>query len=170
MSFHSVRKTFGIPSYCNFCPDVVKFPFVVAEWYIKLSKLCKEFITWWCFQLSSLVKKILDLSNILSMQVFSADHWNTTSSLILLGLQVFSAVFIIEAFLKLSALTRHYFLNKWNIFDLVIVVASIFDMAVSDVDGLSVIRICRLVSRNGLIFSLNSLLLNNITVHLLDPQ
>ena len=57
-------------------------------------------------------------------------------------------MFIIEALLKLTALTRHYFLNKWNIFDLVIVIASIFDMAVSDVDGLAVIRICRLVSSN----------------------
>ncbi|KAH3837491.1 hypothetical protein DPMN_110882 [Dreissena polymorpha] len=57
----------------------------------------------------------------------------------------FSAVFILEAVLKLSALTKHYFKNKWNIFDLVIVAISILDMSVTSVDGLSVIRICRLL-------------------------
>jgi len=59
--------------------------------------------------------------------------------------QVFSSVFILEAVLKLSALTRHYFKNSWNIFDLVIVVISILDMTLTTVDGLSVIRIFRLV-------------------------
>ena len=40
-------------------------------------------------------------------------------------LQVFTTFFLFEAILKLAALSKEYFGNGWNIFDLVIVVAGI---------------------------------------------
>ena len=56
-------------------------------------------------------------------------------------------MFILEAILKILALNKYYFMNGWNVFDLIIVVASIVDMGVADVDGLSVLRTFRLVSK-----------------------
>ena len=62
--------------------------------------------------------------------------------------QVFSSIFILEAVLKLIGFGKFYFMNGWNVFDLVIVVASIVDMASENIDGLSVLRTFRLVSHN----------------------
>ena len=54
--------------------------------------------------------------------------------------------FLLEAILKLAALSKDYFGNGWNIFDLVIVVASLLDLALEGVDGISVMRGMRLVN------------------------
>ncbi|CAG7831981.1 unnamed protein product, partial [Allacma fusca] len=40
---------------------------------------------------------------------------------------IFSAMFLVEAILKISALQREYFLSWWNNFDLVIVILSVID-------------------------------------------
>ena len=47
--------------------------------------------------------------------------------------------------MKLAALSKEYFANGWNIFDLVIVVASLLDLGLESVDGISVMRGMRLV-------------------------
>ena len=60
--------------------------------------------------------------------------------------QVFTTFFLFEAILKLAALSKEYFANGWNIFDLVIVVASLLDLGLESVDGISVMRGMRLVS------------------------
>ena len=44
------------------------------------------------------------------------------------------------------AFSKEYFKSGWNIFDLIIVAASIIDLAVTDVDGLSAFKAFRLVS------------------------
>ncbi|XP_076443937.1 sodium channel protein 1 brain-like [Babylonia areolata] len=62
-----------------------------------------------------------------------------------IGNYIFSSVFILEAILKICALNKFYFHNGWNIFDLVIVVASIVDLGVESVQGLSVLRTFRLL-------------------------
>ncbi|OAF68518.1 Sodium channel protein type 4 subunit alpha B [Intoshia linei] len=58
---------------------------------------------------------------------------------------VFTSIFIIEAIFKLLALSKQYFSSKWNIFDFIIVLASIIDLGVDSVDGLSVLRAFRLL-------------------------
>ena len=87
-----------------------------------------------------------------------------------LGNKVFTTFFALEAVLKLAALSREYFGNGWNIFDLVkweniilimikisiimimmmidqvIVVASLLDLGLESVDGISVLRGMRLVT------------------------
>lgn len=63
-----------------------------------------------------------------------------------LGNKVFTTFFALEAVLKLAAMSREYFGNGWNIFDLVIVVASLLDLCLEGVDGISVLRGMRLVS------------------------
>ena len=60
--------------------------------------------------------------------------------------QVFTSFFLLEACLKLIALSKEYFGNGWNIFDLLIVVASLLDLGLESVDGISVLRGMRLVS------------------------
>mmetsp|Transcript_20713 Transcript_20713/g.31751 ORF Transcript_20713/g.31751 Transcript_20713/m.31751 type:complete len:159 (-) Transcript_20713:1320-1796(-) len=42
---------------------------------------------------------------------------------------IFTAVFIVEAVLKLTAFGQSYFNNAWNKFDFFVVVSSIFDLA-----------------------------------------
>ena len=60
--------------------------------------------------------------------------------------QVFTSFFTLEAVLKLTALSRDYFASGWNIFDLLIVIASLVDLSVESVNGISVLRGMRLVS------------------------
>merc|ERR1719410_2331652 len=62
-----------------------------------------------------------------------------------LGNKVFTTFFLFEAILKLAALSKEYFANGWNIFDLVIVVASLLDLGLESVDGISVMRGMRLM-------------------------
>ena len=89
--------------------------------------------------------------------------------------KVFSGVFIIEAILKIIAMNKYYFYNGWNIFDLIIVIASVIDMGVESISGLSVLRTFRLVS---LFFLLNTRLhfvccalkLKESNKYLIDPN
>ena len=60
-------------------------------------------------------------------------------------LQVFTSFFTLEAVLKLMALSKDYFGSGWNIFDLIIVIASLIDLSVESVNGISVLRGMRLV-------------------------
>ena len=58
--------------------------------------------------------------------------------------------------MKLAALSKEYFANGWNIFDLVIVVASLLDLGLESVDGISVMRGMRLVrTKMQILFYLN---------------
>lgn len=50
--------------------------------------------------------------------------------------------------MKVIALSTTFFNCGWNIFDLIIVSASLLDLSFEMIDGLSVLRSLRLVSRN----------------------
>ena len=60
--------------------------------------------------------------------------------------QVFTSVFTTECVLKMGALGTDFFRNGWNVFDFVIVLASLVDLGLEIVNGLSVLRGMRLVS------------------------
>lgn len=62
------------------------------------------------------------------------------------GLQVFTSVFTTECILKMGATGTDFFRNGWNVFDFVIVLASLVDLGLEIVNGLSVLRGMRLVS------------------------
>ena len=51
-----------------------------------------------------------------------------------------------ECVLKLGALGFGFFRNGWNVFDFIIVLASLVDLGLEIVNGLSVLRGMRLVS------------------------
>jgi len=64
--------------------------------------------------------------------------------------QVFTAIFTAEAVLKVLALGLYTYLrDRWNCFDIVIVVLSLVELGLADVKGLSILRSFRLV-RNTL--------------------
>lgn len=67
-------------------------------------------------------------------------------------LKCFMAIFTAECIIKIMALQNQYFRSGWNIFDMIIVIISYVDLALSDNTngsrGLSVIRSMRLVSRS----------------------
>lgn len=77
-------------------------------------------------------------------------------------LQFFTATFAIEAGMKLMAMSpKYYFQEGWNIFDFIIVALSLLELGLEGVQGLSVLRSFRLVSRLQTFSSLMSLFCNN---------
>jgi len=65
--------------------------------------------------------------------------------------QVFTAIFTAEAVLKVLALGLYTYLrDRWNCFDIVIVVLSLVELGLSKVKGLSILRSFRLVQRRNL--------------------
>lgn len=61
--------------------------------------------------------------------------------------QFFTATFMIEATMKLIAMSpKYYFQEGWNIFDFIIVALSLLELGLEGVQGLSVLRSFRLVS------------------------
>ena len=62
---------------------------------------------------------------------------------------MFTAIFAAEAGLKILALSpKFYFQEGWNIFDSIIVFLSLVELGLEGVQGLSVLRSFRLVSKN----------------------
>lgn len=59
---------------------------------------------------------------------------------------MFTSIFTLECILKVMAMSKDFFACGWNIFDLIIVSASLLDLIFELVDGLSVLRGLRLVS------------------------
>lgn len=55
--------------------------------------------------------------------------------------------------MKIMALSKEFFINRWNVFDLVIVLASLLDLGLEIGSGLSVLRGMRLVSSVTAIFN-----------------
>ena len=91
---------------------------------------------------------IVTLCIILNTVFLAIEHHGMSQELahiLDLGNKVFTTFFALEAVLKLAALSREYFGNGWNVFDLVIVVASLLDLGLESVDGISVLRGMRLV-------------------------
>merc|ERR1712223_725694 len=62
-----------------------------------------------------------------------------------IGNKVFTTFFTAEAVLKLLACSKVYFESGWNIFDLIIVIASLVDLSVENINGISVLRGMRLM-------------------------
>jgi len=71
--------------------------------------------------------------------------------------QVFTAIFTAEAVLKMLALGLYTYLqDRWNCFDIVIVVLSLVELGLANVKGLSILRSFRLVKTRYLILSASS--------------
>ncbi|XP_068620677.1 sodium channel protein 60E [Battus philenor] len=62
-----------------------------------------------------------------------------------IGNKVFTSIFTLECIMKVMAMSKDFFSCGWNIFDLIIVSASLLDLIFELVDGLSVLRGLRLL-------------------------
>lgn len=72
----------------------------------------------------------------------------TRSLKLFVDLQVFTGIFAGEMFAKLIAMDPYYYFQEgWNCFDGFIVTLSLVELGLADVEGLSVLRSFRLVSR-----------------------
>lgn len=119
-------------------------------------KFCLDYDLWLRFQ-NALFLVVHDmvfdgavtLCIILNTAFLAAEHHGMSEDLkhvLDIGNKVFTSFFTLEAVLKLMALSKDYFASGWNIFDLIIVVASLIDLSVESVNGISVLRGMRLVS------------------------
>ncbi|XP_049787947.1 sodium channel protein 60E-like [Schistocerca cancellata] len=121
----------------------------------KCTQCCIDYDGWLRFQ-SGLYKVVRDplfellitLCIVLNTMFLAMEHHGMSESVrqaLDIGNKVFTSIFTLECFLKLLALSKEFFACGWNIFDLIIVTASLLDLAFELVDGLSVLRGLRLL-------------------------
>ncbi|XP_063982973.1 sodium channel protein 60E-like isoform X2 [Diachasmimorpha longicaudata] len=121
----------------------------------KCIQCCVDYEGWLRFQ-NCLYKVVRDplfeltitLCIVLNTGFLALEHHGMSESVrqaLNIGNKVFTSIFTFECFLKLLALSKDFFKNGWNNFDLIIVSASLIDLAFELVDGLSVLRGLRLL-------------------------
>ncbi|XP_041373843.1 sodium channel protein 1 brain-like [Gigantopelta aegis] len=118
-------------------------------------RCCVCFIPWlkferllYTFTADPLFDLFITICIILNTVIMSTEHYGQPIELeqtLKISNYVFTLVFTTEACLKILALNKWYFKSSWNLFDLTIVIAGLVDLALEDIDGLSVIRIFRLL-------------------------
>ncbi|XP_029043383.2 sodium channel protein 60E-like isoform X2 [Osmia bicornis bicornis] len=121
----------------------------------KCIQCCVDYEGWLRFQ-NCLYKVVRDplfeltitLCIVLNTGFLAMEHHGMSESIrqaLNIGNKVFTSIFTFECLLKLLALSKDFFANGWNNFDLIIVSASLIDLTFELVDGLSVIRGLRLL-------------------------
>ncbi|KAL5288421.1 hypothetical protein ACFFRR_008949 [Megaselia abdita] len=121
----------------------------------KCVQCCVDYEGWLQFQ-NCLYKIVRDplfelaitLCIVLNTAFLAMEHHGMSESFrqaLDIGNKVFTSIFTFECIIKLMALSKDFFLCGWNIFDLIIVTASLLDIIFELVDGLSVLRGLRLL-------------------------
>ncbi|XP_034476823.1 sodium channel protein 60E-like [Drosophila innubila] len=116
---------------------------------------CGDYESWLQFQ-NCLYKVVRDplfelaitLCIVLNTAFLAMEHHGMSPSFrnaLDVGNKVFTSIFTFECIVKLMALSKEFFHCGWNIFDLLIVTASLLDIIFELVDGLSVLRGLRLL-------------------------
>ncbi|KAG5893248.1 hypothetical protein JTB14_013408 [Gonioctena quinquepunctata] len=116
---------------------------------------CMDYEGWLQFQqaLYQIVKDPLfelaiTVCIVLNTMFLAMEHHGMSESVLRaldIGNKVFTSIFTFECCLKIMALSKDFFYCGWNIFDLIIVSASLLDLIFELVDGLSVLRGLRLL-------------------------
>ncbi|KAA0199083.1 hypothetical protein HAZT_HAZT003392, partial [Hyalella azteca] len=121
----------------------------------KCRECCVSYRTWLKFQ-SMLYVVVHDavfdlfimLCIVLNTVFLAVEHHGMSETLDRIldyGNRVFTAVFTLECIMKIMALSQEFFINRWNVFDLIIVLASLLDLGLEIGSGLSVLRGMRLL-------------------------
>nr|UIX25865.1 voltage-gated sodium channel alpha subunit [Lymnaea stagnalis] len=113
--------------------------------YIPFLKMQNHF---YVFVSDPLFDLIITFCIFINTLFLSLEHHNQSSTLtttLTVSNIIFTCVFILEAFCKIIGLGKYYFMVGWNIFDLVIALASLLDLGLEQVDGLNVLRTFRLL-------------------------
>ncbi|KAK9729113.1 Ion transport protein [Popillia japonica] len=118
-------------------------------------RCCMDYAGWLQFQeaLYRIVKDPLfeltiTICIVLNTMFLAMEHHGMSVSVLRaldIGNKVFTSIFTFECCMKLMALSKDFFKCGWNIFDLIIVSASLLDLIFELVDGLSVLRGLRLL-------------------------
>ncbi|XP_059350945.1 sodium channel protein 60E-like [Daphnia carinata] len=90
----------------------------------------------------------ITISIVLNTAFLAAEHHGMSPDVkhvLDVGNKVFTSVFTTECILKMGAMGTDFFRNGWNVFDFVIVLASLVDLGLEIVNGLSVLRGMRLM-------------------------
>ncbi|RVE70489.1 hypothetical protein OJAV_G00065000 [Oryzias javanicus] len=127
-------------------------------WY----KFSNTFLIWECSPLWIKIKEIVNLivmdpfvdlaitiCIVLNTLFMAMEHYPMTNDfehMLSVGNLVFTGIFAGEMFLKLVAMDPYYYFQEaWNCFDGFIVTLSLVELALADVEGLSVLRSFRLL-------------------------
>uniref|UniRef100_A0A3P9M1V5 Sodium channel protein n=1 Tax=Oryzias latipes TaxID=8090 RepID=A0A3P9M1V5_ORYLA len=127
-------------------------------WY----KFSNTFLIWECCPLWIKIKEIVNLivmdpfvdlaitiCIVLNTLFMAMEHYPMTTdfeNMLSVGNLVFTGIFAGEMFLKLVAMDPYYYFQEaWNCFDGFIVTLSLVELALADVEGLSVLRSFRLL-------------------------
>ncbi|XP_066157194.1 sodium channel protein 60E isoform X3 [Euwallacea fornicatus] len=118
-------------------------------------RCCMDYDGWLQFQqgLYQIVKDPLfelaiTVCIVLNTMFLAMEHHGMSESVLRaldIGNKVFTSIFTFECCMKIMALSKDFFHCGWNIFDLIIVSASLLDLIFELVDGLSVLRGLRLL-------------------------
>ncbi|KAK5648632.1 hypothetical protein RI129_003524 [Pyrocoelia pectoralis] len=116
---------------------------------------CINYTSWLQFQQGlyqivrdPLFELFITVCIVLNTMFLALEHHGMSASVhraLDIGNKVFTSIFTLECTMKLMALSKDFFKNGWNIFDLIIVSASVLDLIFELVDGLSVLRGLRLL-------------------------
>ncbi|XP_060529257.1 sodium channel protein 60E-like isoform X2 [Cylas formicarius] len=118
-------------------------------------RCCLDYDGWLQFQQSlyqivkdPLFELAITVCIVLNTMFLALEHHGMSESILRaldIGNKVFTSIFTFECCLKIMALSKDFFYCGWNIFDLIIVSASLLDLIFELVDGLSVLRGLRLL-------------------------
>ena len=115
---------------------------IIRKWSIKLTEHR-------CFEIVILVAILTNTVIIGSYHFMISEEYDNNLSLVNIG---FVILFTIEAIMKIFALKRNYFKDKWNRFDFVILVLTyslfiaIYVTNIIELDSvLRTIRVCRII-------------------------
>ncbi|XP_078592375.1 sodium channel protein type 4 subunit alpha B-like isoform X2 [Branchiostoma floridae x Branchiostoma japonicum] len=95
-----------------------------------------------------LFELFITLCIIVNTAFLTIDHHGMSEDLqntLTVGNLVFTGIFGAEALMKMIALGKNYFKDRWNVFDFVVVMVSLLELALVNVKGLSVLRTFRLL-------------------------
>uniref|UniRef100_A0A674C9T0 Sodium channel protein n=1 Tax=Salmo trutta TaxID=8032 RepID=A0A674C9T0_SALTR len=145
----SVRKSMKLEESQRSCPPC---------WY----KFSNIFLIWECCPIWLKIKEIVNLivmdpfvdlaitiCIVLNTLFMAMEHYPMTphfEEVLSVGNLVFTGIFAVEMFAKLVAMDPYYYFQEgWNCFDGFIVTLSLVELALADVEGLSVLRSFRLL-------------------------
>ncbi|XP_046661373.1 sodium channel protein 60E-like [Homalodisca vitripennis] len=153
---HTVQKppVYTLPS-ADYMSQVVVLDDLVDRNCDKCIECCVDYEGWLRIQnclykvvRDPLFELLITLCIILNTMFLATEHHGMSENIrsaLDIGNKVFTSIFTLECTLKLMALSKEFFACGWNIFDLIIVSASLLDLSFELVDGLSVLRGLRLL-------------------------
>jgi hypothetical protein len=101
------------------------------------------------FIMDAFVDLFITLCIVINTMFMAIDHYGMSKDLtetLTMGNYVFTTIFTAEAMLKVIAMNLfNYLKDKWNCFDIVIVLLSLVELGLANVKGLSILRSFRLL-------------------------